>query len=168
MTGDDYSTTSSPELSVDSMDASVYQSTSSGDESTIGSSQPSFGRGSEHAFVFAIESTLPLDDMDRENKILLLKQPIFKMYEYNMISSTHYPVHELPTDSLDIFLLGTRSKETIAPKLYNYFTQLNNDDPYQLTGKTFLKTNNVAKSFSVPMASSSKFSWQVSPFDNTT
>jgi hypothetical protein len=69
MTGDDYSTTSSPELSVDSMDASVYQSTSSGDESTIGSSQPSFGRGSEHAFVFAIESTLPLDDMDRENKV---------------------------------------------------------------------------------------------------
>jgi hypothetical protein len=69
MTGDDYSTTSSPELSVDSMDASVYQSTSSGDESTIGSSQPSFGQGSEHAFVFAIESTLPLDDMDRENKV---------------------------------------------------------------------------------------------------
>ncbi|KAJ2956883.1 hypothetical protein NQZ79_g7316 [Umbelopsis isabellina] len=157
VTGDYHSTTSSPEISVNSMDTSVDQSTISSDESSIEFSQPSFGRGSEPSFAFSIDSDLPLNNMDRENKS--------KLVECNLLSSTtRNPINATPSENLlDILILEKQSKEMIVPKLYNYFSQFKSDDPYQLAGRTFLYTNEVTKSFSVPMSSSSKFSWQVSP-----
>ncbi|KAG2181372.1 hypothetical protein INT43_008955 [Umbelopsis isabellina] len=143
---DYHSTTSSPDISVGSMEASVDQSTSSSDESSIEFSQSSFA--------VAFDSDLPLDDMEHKHDLA----------DCGMYSSTRYPINPIPFESLlDMLLLETQSKDMIMPKIYNYFSQFNNDDTYQLAGKTFLKTNEAATSFSAPMSSASKFSWQVSP-----